>query len=700
MVARVGGVAWPGRGGRAKASQALSCRTLRGRDVRRRRGRGVPDSALLLVSGAAPQGSAGPEQRCKICVLWNTTDERLLPAIPRLQTAVCPRGDSPTLRLETTPCPQFVMATTSSVLTARRCAGSKLKSMKLLEVLNALEEEESGCSKEEIFIVPPDNAAGDFTDEDSGDEDGQRGAHLPGTVLHASVVPEDSSTEEEEDDLQLQPAMKRWKAGVAPQRVWTKRDIRPDFSNWTASDPHMEDLKSQELSPVGLFELFFDEGTITFIVNETNRYAWQKNVNLGLTAQELKCVLGILILSGYISYPRRRMFWETSPDSHHHLVADAIRRDRFELIFSYLHFADNSKLDESDRFAKVRPLIVRMNCNFQKHAPLEEFYSFGESMCEYFGHRGSKQLPVGKALRLGYKIWCGTTSRGYLVWFEPSQGTLFTKPDRGLDLGGSMVVKFVDALQERGCLPYHIFFDKAFTSVKLMSVLRKKGVKATGTVCEYRTERCPLKDPKELKKMKRGSFDYKVDEREEIIVCRWHDSSVVNICSNAIGIEPVGLTSHHSGAAKTRTQVHQPSLVRLYQEKVGGVGRMDQNIAKYKVKIRGMKWYSSFIGYVIDAALNNAWQLHRICSHDAQVDLLAFRRYVACVYLESNADTSSQGRRSRRLETESRFDMIGHWIVHQDKRTRCALCHSQTNTRCEKCQKGVHAKCFREYHIR
>ncbi|XP_070102888.1 piggyBac transposable element-derived protein 2 isoform X2 [Equus caballus] len=637
---------------------------------------------------------------CKICVLWNTTDERLLPAIPRLQTAVCPRGDSPTLRLETTPCPQFIMASTSSVLTARRCAGSNLKSMKLLEVLNALEEEESGCSKEEIFIVPPDNAAGDFTDEDSGDEDGQRGAHLPGTVLHASVVPEDSSTEEEEDDLQLQPATKRWKAGVAPQRVWTKRDIRPDFSNWTASDPHMEDLKSQELSPVGLFELFFDEGTITFIVNETNRYAWQKNVNLGLTAQELKCVLGILILSGYISYPRRRMFWETSPDSHHHLVADAIRRDRFELIFSYLHFADNSKLDESDRFAKVRPLIVRLNRNFQKHAPLEEFYSFGESMCEYFGHRGSKQLPVGKALRLGYKIWCGTTSRGYLVWFEPSQGTLFTKPDRGLDLGGSMVVKFVDALQERGCLPYHIFFDKAFTSVKLMSVLRKKGVKATGTVCEYRTERCPLKDPKELKKMKRGSFDYKVDEREEIIVCRWHDSSVVNICSNAIGIEPVGLTSHHSGAAKTRTQVHQPSLVRLYQEKVGGVGRMDQNIAKYKVKIRGMKWYSSFIGYVIDAALNNAWQLHRICSHDAQVDLLAFRRYVACVYLESNADTSSQGRRSRRLETESRFDMIGHWIVHQDKRTRCALCHSQTNTRCEKCQKGVHAKCFREYHIR
>ncbi|XP_048213385.1 piggyBac transposable element-derived protein 2 isoform X2 [Perognathus longimembris pacificus] len=603
------------------------------------------------------------------------------------------------------------MASVSREVAAGRRVHSKVRSTKLLEVLNALEEG-SGHSREEIFIAPPDNAAGDFTDEDSGDEDGQRGAQLPGRVLHASVVSEDSSNGEDNDDLELQPAKKRLTAVREPPCFWAKRDIRPNFGDWTASDPHIEDLKNQELSPVGLFELFFDEGTLNFIVNETNRYAWQKNVNLGLTVQELKCVLGILILSGYISYPRRRMFWETSPDSHHRLVADAIRRDRFELIFSYLHFADNDDLDESDRFAKVRPLIVQMNCNFQKHAPLEEFYSFGESTCEYFGYRRVEPLRSAQPVRLGYRIWCGTTSRGYLVWFEPSQGTLFTKPDSGLDLGGSMVIKFADALQERGSLPYHILFDKVFTSVKLMSILRKKGVKATGTVCEYRTERCPLKDPRELRKMKRGSFDYKVDEREEIIVCRWRDSGVVDICSNAVGIEPVRPCSRHVGPAGARARlrqpppprqpspVRQPSLVRLYQEKAGGVRRMDRNLAKYRVRIRGLKWYSSFLGYVVDAALHNAWQLHRLLCRGAHSDLLAFRRYVARVYLESNAAAAVQGLRGRRPDTESRFDTVGHWIVHQDKRTRCALCHSQTNTRCEKCQKGVHAKCFREYHTR
>lgn len=44
-----------------------------------------------------------------------------------------------------------------------------------------------------------------------------------------------------------------------------------------------------------------------------------------------------------------------------------------------------------------------------------------------------------------------------------------------------MVVNFVDVLQEHGCLPQHIFFDKVFISVKLMSILRIKEVKATET---------------------------------------------------------------------------------------------------------------------------------------------------------------------------------------------------------------------------
>lgn len=114
--------------------------------------------------------------------------------------------------------------------------------------------------------------------------------------------------------------------------------------------------------------------------------------------------------------------------------------------------------------------------------------------------------------------------------------------------------------------------------------------------------------------------------------------------------------------------------------------------------MQGMTLPLNLTSYVIHAALNNAWQLHRMCGQDRQLDPLAFHTYVACVYMESNADTSSKGRQSWRVETQSCFNIIGHWIVHQD-RIQCALCHSQTNTRCEKCQKDVYAKCFWEYHI-
>ncbi|OBS58182.1 hypothetical protein A6R68_10697 [Neotoma lepida] len=82
------------------------------------------------------------------------------------------------------------------------------------------------------------------------------------------------------------------------------------------------------------------------------------------------------------------------------------------------------------------------------------------------------------------------------------------------------------------------------------------------------------------------------------------------------GRQTKGKQGELSGCWSVSGRDPQPSLVKLYQEKARGLDRMDQNIAKYKVKIRSMKWYVSFISYIIDAALNNACQLHRVCSQD------------------------------------------------------------------------------------
>ncbi|XP_053457272.1 piggyBac transposable element-derived protein 1 [Nycticebus coucang] len=443
---------------------------------------------------------------------------------------------------------------------------------------------------------------------------------------------------EEDNEPETQPAQKKLKVPSVPEKNWTKRDIKPNFPSWSALDSGLLNLKSEKLNPVELFELFFDDDTFNLIVSETNNYAFQKSVSLAVTIQEMRCVFGVLLLSGFVRHPRRGMYWEV-PDADQNFVRDAIRRDRFESIFSYLHFADNGHLDQKDKFTKLRPLIQQMNKNFLLYAPLEEYYWFDKSMCECFD---SDRFLNGKPIRIGYKIWCGTTTQGYLVWFEPHQeeSSMKAYEDRGLGLGGNLVMSFADVLLERGQYPYHLCFDTFFTSVRLVSALKKKGVRATGMIRENRTEKCPLMNGEHMKKMKRGYIDFRVEENDEIILCRWYGDDIISLCSNAVGIEPISEVSCFANDEEI-PQISQPSIVKVYNECKEGVVKMDQILSKYRVRIRSKKWYSILMSYMIDAAMNNAWQLHRTCNPADSLDLLDFRRCVAHFYLEHNAHLSN-----------------------------------------------------------
>ena len=177
----------------------------------------------------------------------------------------------------------------------------------------------------------------------------------------------------------------------------------------------IEKLRAKKVTPKGYFELFFDDEIFNLTVEETNRYASEKNRSLIVDKNDIKCFIGILVLSEYLSPARRRLSWENATDTHHALVANAMRRDKLEAIFANFHLADNNCLDDRDRFAKVKPLIKLLNKKFQQYAPNEEFYSFDESMCEYYGRHGCKQFLRGKPIRFGFKIWCGTTPLGHLV---------------------------------------------------------------------------------------------------------------------------------------------------------------------------------------------------------------------------------------------------------------------------------------------
>ena len=80
------------------------------------------------------------------------------------------------------------------------------------------------------------------------------------------------------------------------------------------------------------------------------------------------------------------------------------------------HEFDTPGLDDADKFSKIRPLVKHLNKRFLEHAPVsEEFYSFDKSICEYYRRHACKQFLRVISIRFGFKIWCGTTTLGYLV---------------------------------------------------------------------------------------------------------------------------------------------------------------------------------------------------------------------------------------------------------------------------------------------
>ena len=60
----------------------------------------------------------------------------------------------------------------------------------------------------------------------------------------------------------------------------------------------------------------------------------------------------------------------------------------------------------------------------------------------------------------------------------------------------------------------------------------------------------------------------------------------------------------------------------------------DAFTAKYRIKVKGKKWWWLLFTNMIDTAIVNSWQLHRL-THDDRQDLLHFRRLIATTLLKT-----------------------------------------------------------------
>ncbi|GBP70313.1 PiggyBac transposable element-derived protein 3 [Eumeta japonica] len=221
---------------------------------------------------------------------------------------------------------------------------SSRRNLNVHEIISALEDDNLTISAD-IFITPPEND--DLSDEDSGSEDaveisnlGRRQllaeaevrrtvSSLEGILENVEGIDQEEEEEQPTTSEAIEPPAK--KAKIMVTRKWRHTDISAKPEKETTTPEFVLD-KDNPLE-------FFDDQVLELLRSSTEKNAIAKgHVNFRLTIEEVKNFIGILLLSGYNSVSRYRMYWDQSIDTHHSGVASCMTRNRFEeLLRFFMH---------------------------------------------------------------------------------------------------------------------------------------------------------------------------------------------------------------------------------------------------------------------------------------------------------------------------------------------------------------------------
>ncbi|XP_055906065.1 piggyBac transposable element-derived protein 3-like [Eupeodes corollae] len=322
---------------------------------------------------------------------------------------------------------------------------------------------------------------------------------------------------------------------------WSKCH-RVGFSN-TPKDVSSEKIqaiynKIGSFNPLQIFELFLDNEIINFIVESTNTYdnADRNNLTFKTNFNEIRTFIGIKYFSGLHTVPQLDLYWSNQPVFRCNIIKEAMIRDRFKLIKSFLNACDNSTIDPSDKFAKVSTLNNMLNKNFMQFGVFSHHLSIDEQMIPYYGRHSAKMFIRGKPIRFGYKYWDLCSHDGYLYQFIPYGGASADNSP-GFGLGENVVLRLLSNIDVPD--QHTVTFDNFFTSHKLIYRLSELGYFATGTVRENRTGKAKLTEPKQMKKQNRGTMDFAFDKENGIAAVRWNDNSIVTVLSNHLMDQPI-----------------------------------------------------------------------------------------------------------------------------------------------------------------
>ena len=277
-------------------------------------------------------------------------------------------------------------------------------------------------SQEEILQILTADDSEDESDKELDEED-QRFLAIDGDKMGEEIEIVGENVQEDESEVNRNsPPNKKHKENEGQLSFRWKRKFDPiDIKHINYPFCKIKLLfDNNKYDPMDIFQRTcnFDK-LITDIVEQSELYMHQRGVQFSTNTAELNAFIGMIYVMGYHKLPSIRDYWSTDPSCHVPFISNIMPRNRFELILSSLHFANNNEMLEKsnqmyDRAFKVRPIINHFNDSFQAAREPSKHQSIDEHMVKFKGHNAMKQYIKTKPIKWGFKMWCRCDSKtGY-----------------------------------------------------------------------------------------------------------------------------------------------------------------------------------------------------------------------------------------------------------------------------------------------
>ncbi|XP_069937583.1 piggyBac transposable element-derived protein 3-like [Cherax quadricarinatus] len=396
-------------------------------------------------------------------------------------------------------------------------------------------------------------------------------------------------------------------------------------TQWKNEDIHNDPLpKYEHEKPVEVrcaydyFTDFFTQDMIDNITFQTNLYARQKDIHTTFQtdSEEMTRFIGILLYMGYTVQPSIEDYWRSA--SRTIQVAEVMGSKRFRLLRRTIHFNDNTKKKDNDRFYKIRPLYNGLTKACLK-VPATPKQSVDEVMVAFKGKTAGnlRQYIKNKPDKWGFKLFCRSSEDGIIHDILMYQGNptfenhhiKLSNEENKLPMSSRIVLVLAASLDQRKTSA--VYADNFFSSLPLVKVLRDKyNCRYTGTIRDNRCGKPQLMPVKEMQKnnVARGYFDFQ--SNDHILLVRWKDNKVVTLVTNDVGVYPLALIERYDKASKKKDHFECPAIIKNYNANMGGIDKSNMLVHLYKTPMKSKRWYMRLFAYVLDVAVVNAWLLY------------------------------------------------------------------------------------------